>query len=87
MTEILNDPLINDFITSFASGDINWVTGLIWLLIATAFSIVGGVIGGIILAGKDLGYELAAILGGFFGPAGAIPATLLWLLIMGILTS
>lgn len=84
MIEFINDPLVNNFITSFANGDITFFTGLAWLVIATALSMVGGAIGGVMLAGEDLGYELAAILGGFFGPAGAVPATFLGLIFLNI---
>lgn len=82
MTDILTNPSIHSFLTSFAAGDINLITGLVWLAIAAALSIVGGAIGGILLAGKDLGYELAAMIGGLFGPAGVIPAVLLGLIVL-----
>lgn len=82
MTDILTAPIIQDFLTSFAAGDINPITGLVWLGIAAALSIVGGAIGGVLLAGKDLGYELAAMIGGLFGPAGVIPAVLVGLVIL-----
>ncbi len=86
MDEIINDPLINKLITSLVAGDINFATGIVWLIVATIVSMAGGAIGGLILARKDLGYELSAILGGFFGPAGVIPTMLLGLAILNILT-
>ena len=82
MTNILTNPIVHDFLSSFAVGDINLITGLVWLGIAAALSVVGGAIGGILLAGKDLGYELAAMIGGLFGPAGVIPAVLVGLVIL-----
>lgn len=82
MTDILATPTVHDFLTSLAAGDINLITGLVWLGIAAALSIVGGAIGGILLASKDLGYELAAMIGGLFGPAGVIPAVLLGLIVL-----
>ncbi len=85
MNEILNDPLINNLIASLANGEINLVTGFIWLLVGTIVSMAGGAIGGIIIARKDLGYELSAILGGFFGPAGVIPSMLVGLVILSIM--
>ena len=85
MEEIINDPLINKLLTSLAAGDINFVTGVIWLIVAIIVSMVGGAIGGLLLARDDLGYELSAILGGFFGPAGVIPAMLIGLSILNIL--
>lgn len=86
MEEIINDPLINKLLTSLAAGDINLFTGLIWLIVATIVSMVGGAIGGLLLAREDLGYELSAILGGFFGPAGVIPTMLIGLSVLNILT-
>jgi hypothetical protein len=78
---------VTGLITSLAVGDINIVTGLVWLLIATVFSMVGGAIGGILLAGKDLGYEFSAILGSLFGPTGVIPAIVLGLVVLNLLTN
>jgi hypothetical protein len=86
MEEIINDPLINKLLTSLTTGDINFVTGVIWLIVATIVSMVGGAIGGLLLARDDLGYELSAILGGFFGPAGVIPTMLIGLSVLNILT-
>jgi hypothetical protein len=87
MEEIINDPLINKIITSLSAGEINFVTGIIWLVFASIMSMVGGAIGGILLAKKDLGYELSAILGGFFGPAGVIPTIILGLAILNVMTN
>ncbi|MGA9377595.1 MAG: hypothetical protein WBV73_02240 [Phormidium sp.] len=84
MNEVLNDPLVHYFISSFFAGEINLITGIVWLGIAIAFSILGGAIGGVLLAGKDLGYRLAAMIGGLFGPAAIIPATVLGLVILAV---
>ncbi|BAZ67537.1 MAG: hypothetical protein KME28_25475 [Pelatocladus maniniholoensis HA4357-MV3] len=73
---------MTDILTTLASGDVNLFTGFIWLLIATGFSVVGGAIGGIILAGEELGYNFAATIGGLFAPAGVIPAILLGLFLL-----
>jgi hypothetical protein len=86
MEEIINDPLINKLITSLAASEVNFATGFVWIVVATIISMAGGAIGGLIIARKDLGYELSAILGGFFGPAGVIPTMLLGLAILNILT-
>jgi hypothetical protein len=87
MEEIIQDPLIHKIFTSLGSGEINFFTGIIWLLFASIISMIGGAIGGIFLAKKDLGYELSAILGGFFGPAGVIPTIILGLIIINVMTS
>ncbi|NJL63222.1 MAG: hypothetical protein HC903_17090 [Methylacidiphilales bacterium] len=85
MEELINDPLINKLITSLVAGEVNLFTGFIWLVVGTFISMAGGAIGGLLIARKDLGYELSAILGGFFGPAGVIPTILLGLAILNIL--
>ncbi|BAY34131.1 hypothetical protein NIES2107_60360 [Nostoc carneum NIES-2107] len=76
---------MSDLITSLAAGDINLLTGFVWVLIAIALSMISGAIGGIILAGKDFGYEFSAIIGSFAGPAGAVPAIILGLLWLSFL--
>ncbi|MCU0543606.1 MAG: hypothetical protein MUE44_15745 [Oscillatoriaceae cyanobacterium Prado104] len=83
MNELLNDPLIHNFLSDFMAGEVTLWTGTVWLAIAAGLSIVGGAIGGVVLASKDLGYELAAMIGGLFGPAAVIPATVLGLLLIG----
>ncbi|WP_017716710.1 hypothetical protein [Kamptonema formosum] len=82
MTDILRDPTVQDFLTSLAAGDITLFTGLVWLAVAAALSVAGGAIGGTVLAGKDLGYQLAAMIGGLFGPVGVIPAVLIGLAVL-----
>jgi hypothetical protein len=78
---------MTDFLSSLLSGDINLITSLVWLVIAAGLSIVGGAIGGVLLAGKDLGYELAAMTGGLLGPAGVIPAVFIGLIILNYLNN
>jgi hypothetical protein len=87
MEEIINIPIINKTITSLSIDEVNFITGLIWLAFASIMSMIGGAIGGILLAKKDLGYELSAILGGFFGPAGVIPTIILGLAILNVMTN
>ncbi|WGV25398.1 hypothetical protein [Halotia branconii] len=85
MKDVLTSPAISDFLTNMATGDLNLVTGLLWLVLATAMSMIGGAIGGMILAGKDIGYAFSAMLGALFAPAGAIPAILLGLAVLTLL--
>ncbi|HAX79641.1 MAG TPA: hypothetical protein DCY88_28370 [Cyanobacteria bacterium UBA11372] len=73
---------MKDFLTSLAAGDINFITGLVWLVLAAALSVIGGAIGGVLVGGKDLGNQLAAMIGGLFGPAGVIPAVIIGLVIL-----
>ncbi|MEH2290266.1 hypothetical protein [Nostoc sp.] len=85
MRDILTNPSLRDFFTSLANGDLNIVTGLVWIVIATALSMIGGAIGGMLLAGKDIGYRFSAMLGALFAPAGVIPAILLGFVIINLL--
>jgi phage-related minor tail protein len=87
MSELLNNFSVSDFLTSMVSSDINIVTGLVWLIIATIISMIGGAIGGMILAGKDIGYSFSAMLGALFAPAGVIPAILLGFVVLTLLNN
>ncbi|NEQ39930.1 MAG: hypothetical protein F6K40_28280 [Okeania sp. SIO3I5] len=75
-------PSIHIFLSNLTSGEITILTAIFWLVVASGISIIAGAIGGIWLAGKDLGYSLAAMIGGLFGPAGVIPAVVLGLAIL-----
>ncbi|MBD2773916.1 hypothetical protein [Iningainema tapete] len=78
---------MGDLVNSLVVGDINLLTGLVWLLMATVLSMVGGAVGGMLLAGKDIGYEFSAMLGGLFAPAGVVPGIVLGLFLLGWLRS
>ncbi|MBE9107327.1 hypothetical protein IQ229_21065 [Nostoc cf. edaphicum LEGE 07299] len=86
MRDILTNPSVRDFLKSLVDGDLNIVTGLVWIIIATALSMIGGAIGGMLLAGKDIGYHFSGMLGALFAPAGVIPAILLGFIILNLLT-
>ncbi|MBW4684722.1 MAG: hypothetical protein KME40_06385 [Komarekiella atlantica HA4396-MV6] len=87
MRDILGNSTISDFLTSLAAGELNIETELVWVIIATALSMVGGAIGGMLLAGKDIGYQFSAMLGALFAPAGVIPAIVLGLFVLNFLTN
>lgn len=78
---------LTSLISSLASGELNITTELVWVLIATILSMLGGAIGGMLLAAKDIGYKFSAILGALFGPAGVIPGILLGLTVLNLLTN
>ncbi|QYX32179.1 hypothetical protein [Sphaerospermopsis torques-reginae] len=84
MFDFVNNPALRDFVYSLNT-DLNFTTALAWLAIAVILSMVGGAIGGMILAGKDLGYKFSATIGSLFAPAGVIPTLILGLLILNIL--
>ncbi len=79
--------IMTSLISSLASGELNIGTELVWLIIATILSMLGGAIGGMILAGKDIGYQFSAMLGGLLGPMGVIPAIMLGLAVLNLLTN
>ncbi|MEH2235319.1 hypothetical protein [Nostoc sp.] len=87
MRDIFTYPNVINFITSLADGDLNIATEFVWIIIATALSMVGGAIGGMLLAGKDIGYSFSAMLGALFAPAGVIPAIILGLAALNFLTN
>ena len=69
---------------SFASNEVTIGTGLVCLLIAI---IVGGAgaIGGLKIGAADIGKEMAASMGAFFGPLAALPGVLLALIILKLI--
>ena len=87
MRDIFTNLNVRDFLASLADGDLNIATEFVWVIIATALSMVGGAIGGMLLAGKDIGYQFSAMLGALFAPAGVIPAFILGLAVLNLLTN
>ncbi|XHU95429.1 MAG: hypothetical protein JJP05_06770 [cyanobacterium endosymbiont of Rhopalodia gibba] len=86
MTEILGDlgtnTTLHNFFVNLMMGEITLATGLLWLVVAAIISVIGGAIGGMLLAGKDIGYELSAMLGSLLGPAGVIPVVAIGLILL-----
>ncbi|MEH2143115.1 hypothetical protein [Nostoc sp.] len=87
MRDIFTYSNVINFLTSLADGDLNIATEFVWVIIATALSMVGGAIGGMLLAGKDIGYQFSAMLGALFAPAGVIPAIILGLAVLTFLAN
>jgi hypothetical protein len=52
------------------------------LIVGTAASIIGGALGGIMVGGKALGNELAAMMGGFYGPLAGVAGIVLGLIVL-----
>ncbi|MGM3308435.1 hypothetical protein ACSQ6I_21085 [Anabaena sp. WFMT] len=86
MTDMIDSLPLRDFLHSLNT-DINLTTAFAWLIIAVIISMIGGAIGGMILAGKDLGYKFAATIGSLFAPAGVIPVLILGLLVLHFLAN
>ncbi|MCG5057226.1 MAG: hypothetical protein KA714_04280 [Limnoraphis sp. WC205] len=82
LLEVLNTTAVQTFWHDLLAGEITLLTGIVWLAVAGAVSIVGGAIGGILLARKDLGLGLSAMIGGLFGPVGVLPAIALGLIVL-----
>ncbi|MDP5337715.1 MAG: hypothetical protein NWQ28_03955 [Nodularia sp. (in: cyanobacteria)] len=78
---------MKEFLTTLATGELNIATEFAWILIATALSMVGGAIGAMLLAGKDIGYQFSATLGALFGPVGVIPALLIGFALLNLFTN
>ena len=64
---------------------LSFSTALLCLLAAFVLSMAGGAVAGVRLAGKDLGNELAAMMGAMFGPTAAVPAVLVGLVVLALL--
>lgn len=55
------------------------MTIVLALIVGAAASLIGGAMGGVAIGGKALGNELAAMMGGFFGPLAVIPGVIVGL--------
>ncbi len=67
------------------SADLTIVAATLALIVGTLASIAGGAIGGIMVGGKSLGNELAALMGGFYGPLAGIAGLLVGLIVIAII--
>lgn len=72
------------FLAQLGSGQVGIGSAVLWLLVALVLSVVGGALAGVRLAGKDLGNELAAMMGAMFGPTAVVPAVLLGLIVLAV---
>jgi len=57
-------------------------TLLIALAAGIGASFIGGAIGGMLVGGKDLGYDLAGMMGAFYGPVAGVAGVILGLSIV-----
>jgi hypothetical protein len=76
---------MHDVIQQLASGRLTAITITVWTLLSIVLSIAAGAVGGMALAGKDLGNTLAALMGAMYGPVAAVPGILLALVILAFL--
>jgi len=66
------------------SGDVSIIVAAIALSTGTAASIIGGALGGMAIGGKALGNELAAMMGGFYGPLAGFAGVALGLIVLAL---
>ena len=60
------------------------MTIVLALILGTVASLIGGAAGGVTIGGKSLGNELAAMMGGFFGPLAVIPGLVVGLIFLAL---
>ena len=73
---------MSDILNILSSGELTVVTAITFVIITFIVSGIGGAIGGIIVGGKHIGNDLAAMMGSFYGPINAVPAVVLALIIL-----
>lgn len=76
---------MENILSDLGTGNITILTAIIWYCVAFVIGAAGGAIGGIIVGGEHLGKELAAMMGGFFGPIAAAPGVLLGLIVLAFI--
>ena len=78
-------PLLASLGHELCDGRLTAATIVIWTCCAFALAALGGAISGVWLAGRDLGNDLAAMMGAMFGPTAAAPGILLGLIILALI--
>lgn len=76
---------MEDVMEQVLSGHLGVLTIVIWTALALVLSIAGGALAGMKLAGDSLGNDLAALMGGMFGPTAAVPGVLVGLLVLALI--
>ncbi|WP_455387726.1 hypothetical protein [Petrachloros mirabilis] len=72
-------------LTGLGEGELTFVNGVVLVILAFFSGALGGAFGGILVGGKHLGNELAAMMGAFFGPVAAMPGVAVGLIILALL--
>ncbi|MFC4252986.1 hypothetical protein [Sinimarinibacterium flocculans] len=73
---------MEELMRQLGSGQIGIATVLVWTALAFIAALAGGALAGLKLAGKDLGNDLASLMGAMFGPTAAVPAVLVGLIVL-----
>ncbi len=76
---------MDSFVHSLAAGEINALTSIVWVLAAGFFAAAAGAGSAVKLAGKDIGNELALMMGCLFGPLAALPGVVVGLIVLKLI--
>lgn len=75
------ETIINDIL----AGNITWAVVATLGALSAVIGILAGAVGGVLVGGKHMGGELAAMMGGLFGPVAALPGTLVALVALMVI--
>jgi len=73
---------VEEIINTVSSGEITIVTIIIWTVFSIFVGALGGALGGMVVGGKHIGYEMAAWMGAFYGPVAAVPGAFMALTLL-----
>lgn len=76
---------VQDLMQPLGNGHLNTAGILLWTVVSILLSVAAGAVSGVVLAGKDLGNSLAALMGAMFGPVAAAPGILVALIVLAFL--
>jgi hypothetical protein len=76
---------MHDVMLELVSGRLTAITIILWMVLSIVLSIAGGAVAGLILARKDLGASLAALMGAMYGPVAAVPGILAALIVLAFI--
>jgi len=66
-------------------GSLTLLDAVIAFVIGSVASLAGGALSGVLVGGKALGNELAAMMGGFYGPLAGIPGVIIGLIALKLI--
>lgn len=73
---------MESFGQSLSSNQIDFTTGAVWLAASLLCGGGAGSLSALKLAGKDIGNELASMMGSVFGAVAAVPGILVGLIVL-----
>jgi hypothetical protein len=76
---------VHDVMLELESGRLTIVTSVMRPLLSIGGSVAGGALAGLVLARKDLGASLAALMGAMYGPVAAVPGILAALIVLAFI--